>query len=59
MTKQEHRSVSGLFTRRGVALHWEKIDVRPADQRERELQALQTEASRLLDLLIAQVLAQS
>jgi hypothetical protein len=50
--------VSGLFTRRGVALHWDKIDVRPADQRERELQALQTEASRLLDLLIAQVLAQ-
>jgi hypothetical protein len=47
LTKKEHRSVSGLFTRRGVDLCWDEIETRPETQREqlRQLEEMITVAA--------------
>jgi hypothetical protein len=49
--------VSGLFTRRGIGLSWDKIDIRPAVLREQQLLERRRKRERLLELLLVLALA--
>lgn len=54
LTKAEHRSVSGLFTRRHVALEWEEIEMRPWERRELQRRQEYVALLALVAVLIGQ-----
>lgn len=51
LTKAEHRSVAGLYTRRSIGLEWSEIDMRPWERRALEAQRKKDRRWQVLALI--------